>query len=117
MLRIAISGGNKRYKKIGEAVRGVVFLATPHTGANLATIIKKIGRIFRSTVIIDNLRDNEPMLIGLNSWYIQNSLDLHIKSRIFFETCSVGVALIVDESSGGIEIGGQSTVPVGADHI
>src|SRR4051794_40364613 len=68
MIRNAISEGVPRWEAIAAQTRGVCFIATPHSGANLANYVKFLTH-FLATVSVEDLRRNEPNLRQLNNWY------------------------------------------------
>jgi tetratricopeptide (TPR) repeat protein len=117
MLREAVTSGTDEYKNLGEATRGVVFLATPHTGSDLATIAHYLRTILRTTPVIEDMRDNAALLRTLNNWYIQNVDSLGIKNKVFFETRPTFGVTIVDESSGGMVVKGGTPIPIDANHV
>ncbi len=117
MLQEAISGGTKEYKQMMKAVKGVVFLSTPHTGSNIATIVNRLGTLLRTTEVIEDLQDNGAMLRKLNQWYVNHIENLRIRNKILFEKWDTKGFRIVDESSGGITVKGETAIPIDADHF
>jgi hypothetical protein len=64
---------NPAWKAIAENTRGVVFLATPHTGADAAVLASYLGglaKALRFTASIEDSRANAPELRDLNIWLI-----------------------------------------------
>ncbi|PNH46385.1 hypothetical protein VD0004_g1735 [Verticillium dahliae] len=86
-----------------DTIRGVVFLATPHQGSNLADVLKKFLATFMQTPkqYINELRHNSEALVGINEQYVQHARNMHLAS--FRETQATSIrgikSLIVDESS------------------
>ena len=73
MLRSALDLGVSAWRAIVDNTRGIVFLATPHTGADLADYPGALGKVLRLTVSISELEANAPALRDLNVWYRQNA--------------------------------------------
>jgi hypothetical protein len=46
-----------------------VFPSTPHAGANLASWIKYLSTLLRTTVSVEELEAHHPRLRELNDWY------------------------------------------------
>jgi hypothetical protein len=55
--------------RVARAIRGIVFLGTPHTGAALANAANTLRTIYRPTRATRDLEDNLPYLKQLNDWY------------------------------------------------
>jgi hypothetical protein len=84
---------------VRQAVRGIIFLATPHTGAGLAEYLKFVlARVpIRPTVTADELQRNASQLRDLNDWYRNHPIG---KNFVYFETQPTGqFGIVVDESS------------------
>lgn len=71
MLRSAEGDRVPAWQRIGNAVRGVVFLATPHSGSRLANYLGGLAKIIggRPTVAVRELGVNEAALRDLNIWF------------------------------------------------
>jgi len=54
---------------IASQTRGIVFLSTPHSGADLANWIQHIGSILQTTVSVEELEAHHPRLRELNLLY------------------------------------------------
>lgn len=93
---------------------GVVFLATPHTGASLANFTGLPG-IF-SSISKDLVKDN-PVLHNLNDWYRDNAPKNEIATKAFFETKKYKGVLIVDQSSARPGTPNCDPVPADEDHF
>jgi hypothetical protein len=117
MLRSADDYGEPSWKRLAEQTRGIVFLATPHAGARLATYMGALGRIFRLNVTVSELEANVGLLRDLNLWYRNNADRLKIRTRVFFETQNTHSVRIVDEASADPGIAGVVPYPVDADHF
>ncbi len=107
------------WKELIAQTKGVVFLATPHSGARLANYVTGLGTLFglRPGVNVDELKANESMLRGLNTWYAQNTARLGINNLVFFETRDTKGIHIVDETSANPGLADVIPRPIDADHF
>jgi hypothetical protein len=117
MLRNGNDFGIESWKRIREQTKRVFFLATPHTGADLASYVGALGRIFRTTQAIDDLAANAGPLRDINFWYRNNARGLGIETTIFYETQSTHGVGVVNEASADLGLPGVVPVPIDADHL
>ena len=73
MLREAEDKSVPGWRRIAAQARAVVFLATPHAGADLATWLDRLGTLLRASAAIDDLRAHNAQLRNLNEWYRENA--------------------------------------------
>ena len=104
-------------QKIIEQIKGIVFLATPHTGSHLANLIDCVGALTRTTVSVEELKAHAPELRELNEWYRENVHDFGVATKVFYETRSVHGILVVDADSANPGINGVKPVAIAKDHI
>ncbi|MBY7740156.1 hypothetical protein [Paenibacillus polymyxa] len=98
-----------------ENTRAVLFLATPHQGADLATLVSTF-RVAFPTLAIEDLKAHDAHLRDLFDWY-RNHVDEGINTRTYFESRRVrGALLIVDPSSSHPGVG-PNPVPLDEDHL
>lgn len=69
-----------------KQTKGIVFLATPHTGSHLAQLIDNIRLVARTTVSVEELKAHHPQLRELNEWYRENVDSLGIATEVYYET-------------------------------
>ncbi|WP_287287091.1 triacylglycerol lipase [Okeania sp. SIO2B9] len=69
MLYRAVYLKNPKWKAIVDQTQGIVFFSTPHSGSNLANLIKYMGWILQTTVSIDELEAHHPRLRELTDVY------------------------------------------------
>lgn len=125
MFRTAGDRRKQEWKNIIKQTRGIVFLATPHSGSNIANWIEHFSSIYRSNVSIRELKSRSSELRGLNSWFRENFRDLNISVEVYFEQEKIYViklfrlfgTLIVDENSADPGIEGVNPIALDGDHI
>ena len=100
-----------------EQTKGIVFLATPHTGSHLANLIDNIGVLTRTTISVKELKAHHPQLRELNQWYRQNVRSLEIATKVYYETQAVNRILVVDPDRADPGIEGVNPVGMPDDHI
>jgi pimeloyl-ACP methyl ester carboxylesterase len=105
VLRSALDLGEPAWCELARSVRGIVFLATPHTGARLADYLVALGKILRLSVSVRELEASAPALRDLNLWYRRNAPPRGIETVASFETRPLAGLLVVDEVSSDPGIG------------
>ena len=109
------------WNELVENVLGIHFLATPHSGADIATWVSYFKNIVPSTNKIDELQRNEPRLRDLNKRFQKIVKDGELRVEICHETKPMGIGriskVIVDEASADPEIPGAIPKPIQADHV
>jgi hypothetical protein len=119
MIRNAISEGDPRWEAIAAQTMGICFIATPHSGANLANYVKFLAH-FLATVSVDDLKRNEPSLRQLNNWYRNHAFE-RFKHEVFCEKKLTGWhglgVIVVDEESANPGIPRVPLIPLDDDHL
>jgi len=105
-----------RRKQVATNTRAVLFLATPHAGATLASLLNAFRQIFGTTVSIDDLRAHDPHLRDLYDWYRKHSDGLDIKTVTYFETRPFKGVTIVSPTSAQAGVGADA-VGLDEDHL
>ncbi|WP_287256129.1 alpha/beta fold hydrolase [Moorena sp. SIO4E2] len=100
-----------------EKTKGIVFMGTPHTGANLANLIDNIGVLAQTTVSVKELKAHSPQLRELNEWYRENVRSLGIATKVYYETQPVKGILVVDPDSANPGIEKVKPVALANNHI
>ncbi|MFD1045085.1 NACHT domain-containing protein, partial [Kibdelosporangium lantanae] len=115
MLRYAAS--SDRYKSFAAAARGVVFLATPHIGADMAKFLTRLKTVLRTTAASKDPVRNAAHLRDLNVWYRNWVHETGIGNLVFFEAYKTFGLQIVDASSADPGLAGADPIAVDADHF
>jgi tetratricopeptide (TPR) repeat protein len=113
LLRNAIDAVDSRTKQVALNTRAVLFLATPHAGAEQASLVESFRRVLGTLVSIEDLQ--APLLESraLYDWYRNRSSDLGIQTVTYYELRGVrGAMPIVTPTSSHPGIGAY---PVGLD--
>lgn len=115
-LEAADDSPDRAWETIGERVDGVVFLATPNSGSDLASFLSHVAG-FITTETVDELRTASSNLLRLNRWYRNLGLAGEIETLVFFETKKTGPVFVVTEDSADPAVSGIEPVPVERNHI
>ena len=118
ILRKAESSQDVELKKVYAETRAVLFLATPHSGANLASIGSAFvfRLVFGSTVSMGDLKAHSAQLEDLFGWYKNHADRRRIETETFYETRRVKLMLIVNSTSSRPGVGGDP-VALGENHL
>lgn len=103
-------------QSISRRAAAVLFLATPHHGADLATLIDNFSAIFGPTASLTALRAHDPHLRNLYNWYRNHAPKLGIATETYFEGRDVHGFRIVDETSSQPGVG-PDAVMLDEDHL
>jgi CRP-like cAMP-binding protein len=117
MLRCAHDFGNADYRRIADQTKAIIFLSTPHTGADMASWLSHIGTLLRTTVSVEELQAHHPRLRELNVWYRNFPSASSLKTLVYCEKKSVAGILVVNEVTADPGIAGVIPIPVDEDHI
>ncbi|MCQ9391395.1 alpha/beta fold hydrolase [Pseudomonas viridiflava] len=112
-----------------NSISAVVFVGTPHQGANLATVATAVSGLLRTNSQVRNIQQNDGWLKSLNGQFqkLQSELVFHV--HVFFETHGVFIGkkvlglrfgkpvVIVDRNSSDPQIPGSTATPLELDHI
>lgn len=113
--------GRAGYTEFATATRGVVFLATPHIGSDIAmkAIVKALAIVYRTSPAVDALERNSAHLRQLNDRYRDwaTQTDAQIEHKVFYETRPTRGVQVVDAGSANPGLPGRRPIPVDANHI
>ena len=120
MLRSLSENPNRGCDDLLEQTCGVVFIATPHAGSDLAWWARITGIFTRPTTAVRDMMPNDPQLLKLNAWYRNYAKVDGICSYAFYETKDTKDTKgfrVVEAASADPAIQGLEATPVDADHI
>lgn len=102
-----------------KRVTQVVFLATPHTGSRMASLLAQIRFLAWPTSIVRLLVANDPTLRAINQNYrgLAQRRNGSLSHLIFYETKNIQGCVVVDEASSDPGLPGRRPIPIDADHI
>jgi WD40 repeat protein len=112
-----IQQGREEAAELLRRVRGVVFMATPHSGSELASVLDSFRTILRVSAATESLIKNDPTLRNLNTWYRDWSLRSAIRHRVFFESIASHGVITVDPGSADPGLFEAKPIAIDADHI
>ena len=113
ILRKSCDAVDASKKQLARQTRGVLFLATPHTGAQLASLLNGFRAVFGASVSIEELRAHDAHLRDLYDWYRNHAPALGITTVTYYELRGVKSLLpIVNPTSSHPGVGAD---PVGLD--
>jgi tetratricopeptide (TPR) repeat protein len=108
---------DSKMHQLAANTRAILFLATPHGGAALASLIDAFHSVFGATVSIEDLRAHDAHLIDLYDWYRRNAVRLGIETKTYYERRAVsGVLTIVNPTSAQCGVG-DDAVALDEDHL
>jgi tetratricopeptide (TPR) repeat protein/pimeloyl-ACP methyl ester carboxylesterase len=101
-----------------DRVEKIAFLATPHSGADLARWGDRLRIAIRPSAATTCLVRNDPNLRDLNLWYRDWANERHISHLTLTETESISIfGMIVKPDSGDAGLAGSRPVSISADHF
>jgi tetratricopeptide (TPR) repeat protein/pimeloyl-ACP methyl ester carboxylesterase len=96
------------------AIKGVIFIATPHSGSSLANVIKCLSA---GSVQLRQLAADEPSLRDLDEWFRQTTHRLSLHVAAFAETRPTHGVTVVSLSSADPKVTDCTVIPLPADHM
>lgn len=120
LLRSARELGVSDWTPIAQSIRGIVFIATPHSGSDLSNYMQYLSVLTRPTVATNDLEAHHPRLRELNDWFRNNVANLNLRIAAMHETKPTGrlmcKSIVVDASSANPNVPGVVTFPIEKDH-
>lgn len=119
----------ERHAQLVRWIRGVVFLATPHQGSDLANLAMALKGLLRTNVQVGDLTENNRHLLNLNGQFRKQYADLGFGVRSFAETHGVALqgrwlkwppgprVTVVSAASSDPHVPGEVPIPIDADHF
>jgi predicted alpha/beta hydrolase family esterase len=120
--------GVARYETLVAQVKGVVFVATPHFGAELATLAHLVRIVLRSNDQVGDMKLHNAHLATLNNQFRALCARSKFKVRIYAETRGVTTARrlfalrgpavrVVNDTSSDPGVPGEIAIPLPEDHF
>jgi pimeloyl-ACP methyl ester carboxylesterase len=107
--------GDPEAKAFLDSVKGIVFIATPHTGSIQATLLDKLRLIAWPSASTLDLIKNNANLRDLNVWY--RNWSGAIRHKVFFEKQGSAVGVVVGDDSSDPGLLHVDPVGIDADHL
>jgi len=108
---------DSRMRQVAANTRAVLFLATPHCGAELASLLDAFRSVFGTTVSIEDLRAHDAHLLNLYNWYRRHAEPLGIQTETYYEKRGVGGALMIVNPTSAQCGAGSDAIPLDEDHL
>lgn len=120
MLRHACDNGAE-FGWFRRQLVGIVFVATPHTGSALASLVSAFKVFLGAGDAIEDLASNAPYALDLAEWFRNVHDHLGLKSLAFYETKPVGLGKVgltaVQPSDANPGVASVLVVPLDENHI
>ena len=128
MMQSALGLKTPAWQALARHTRGIVFIATPHSGAALATFVGYIGGLLGTTVSVGELTASSAALMELNEWYRENvgfdaEGELPIRSIVYYEESRTRwnwfkpvSVIVVNRASADPGIKGVVPIGIARDH-
>jgi pimeloyl-ACP methyl ester carboxylesterase len=117
LLRLSADRPGTPVGRLIESTKGVVFLATPNTGSDLASWMDRLRALLGTSLATKDLQADSAYLRDLNGWYRQHGPAEDISTLVFAETRVTKGLTVVEQSSADPGIPGVLAIPVDADHL
>ncbi|BBU33392.1 hypothetical protein BTHE68_71260 (plasmid) [Burkholderia sp. THE68] len=124
----AMTRSVKREEELVKRIRGVVFMATPHQGSDLANVATFV-RALRTNRQVGDITAHDAHLRTLNQQFLAQLNKLHFDVRTFFETKGLEVGkrlgkylfgprvMVVRPGSGDPHVPGEAPISIAANHL
>jgi hypothetical protein len=117
LLRLGADRPGTAMGRLATATQGVVLLATPNTGSDLASWMDRLQVVLGASSAIKDLQSESPYLRELNGWYRERIPREDIATLVFAETRPTKGMMVVEQTSADPGIPGVLPIPVDADHL
>lgn len=78
---VIIAHQNNNYVRVGKNFKGIIFLGTPHRGADLAKLLSAIlTATLHRTIFADQLRANSETIQDINDAFLSRTPELELIS-------------------------------------
>lgn len=117
ILRNSFDATDARKRQVFTQTSALLFLATPHSGSELASLFNAFSLVFGTTVSIEELRAHDAHLRELYNWYRNHAPGLGIQTVTYYEQRPVKVGLSIVNPTSAHPGVGADPVPLDEDHI
>jgi pimeloyl-ACP methyl ester carboxylesterase len=113
---------SETWRKIGLAVKGVMFISTPHAGAPLANFLVTMAglllpsRIGRSSASLEDLQANSIVLSQLSDWYREAAHTDGIATQAYYEEELTNGVMVVPLDTGNPKLLKVTPIPLPFNH-
>jgi tetratricopeptide (TPR) repeat protein len=107
--------GDAEAQAFVESVKGIVFIATPHSGSEHASLLDKLRLITWPSASTLDLVKNNANLRDLNVWY--RNWSSAIRHKVFYEVRGTSAGVVVTADSGDPGLLHVDPVAIDADHL
>ena len=117
ILRTAVESTDEAWHKVANSCRGVLFLATPHSGSSLADLLKAFSGCFRSSHVDKLLKDTSD-LDELNASFRTFCQTRNVQVTAYYELHKAyKLVKVVDSQSADPGVNASMPIPIDADHL
>lgn len=116
MFRKAIDASSERRKAIATDTAGVIFIATPHQGADFAKAVRSVIGLV-TTKTIRELERGGDSLLELGTWFSTWAGRSTLSVDCYYELEKTKSVLVVDQMTADPHVLGCDPVAIQADHI
>jgi len=116
MLRKALEASNERRKAIATGTVGVIFIATPHQGADFAKAVRSVVGL-ATTKTVRELERGGDQLLELGAWFSTWAGRSALSVDCYYEVEKTKSVLVVDQMTANPNVLGCDPVAIQADHI
>jgi hypothetical protein len=117
LLRLAAEQRSGHAARLLDQTEGIVFLATPNTGSDVASWMDKFRVLLLPSHATKDLMANSAYLRDLNIWYRECAPREEIATLVFAESEHTHGAAVVDPTSSDPGIAGARPIPIDAGHL
>lgn len=115
IIRTGLESEDSDWQKIAKSIKFVAFLATPHSGSSLASVLGFVATKFISKHI-ETLKAGSTLLDELNQSYKMLVGKQGIATTAYYEMFKTKSVHVVTKESADPGVGGVNPIPIDADH-
>jgi len=115
-LRKSQDASAERRRRVGKSVLGVVFIATPHAGAQIAKTVNSIIRSATSKSVRE-LEYADDSLLDLSAWFSNWANERKFLVECYYEVEKYKGLMVVDQVTANPNVNGCDPVAIQEDHV